>query len=284
MGDGPQDGTVVDHVALTPPDPDRVADLLLALGFEPSRHWPRRMFSDVDGAVSLTLGPPGEPEGLSSASWTMSWEEPDEPAVTIALSVASGALASVDLDDLRLITRPDRRRFAAATLVPTTGSQDVAARADAWVEALVASGLGSIEECEPTSARPTPTSKGAARSPGPRSRRHPADQRQSGAAHPARRPGGRRSAWAIRSRCWSVSPSTFRGTIAHQVGRIDDAFVLALSGGVFAVRGRRPVGGPIARRLEQHRQLRRPGEQEQWLEQAAAGRRTDGVVPGDALA
>ena len=64
---------------------------------------------------------------------------------------------------------------------------------------------------------------------------------------------------------------------AHEVGRIDDAFVQALSGGVYAVRGRRRS---VTRHLDGLASSGRfaEGEAEQWLEQAAAGRRTDGVL------
>ena len=113
MPAGPDDGPVVEHVALAPPDPDRVADLLAALGMAPSRPWPRRLFHDAAG-VGLALGPPGEPEDLGAGSWSMTFEgpdDPDEPDVSISLAVASGERGSVDLDDIRVSTRPDRRRF-----------------------------------------------------------------------------------------------------------------------------------------------------------------------------
>jgi hypothetical protein len=68
--------------------------------------------------------------------------------------------------------------------------------------------------------------------------------------------------------------------VAEQVGRIDDAFVLALSGGVYAVRGRRRS---VTRHLDGVQSTGRfaDGEAAQWLAQAAAGRRTDGVVAGE---
>ena len=277
MAQGPARGAIVEHVAVTPPDPDRVADLLNALGFVPSRHWPRRMFSDVDGAVCLTLGPPGEPEGLSSASWTMSWEEADEPEVSIAVALASGELTRTDLDGLRVTTRPDRRRFAAATLVPTVGSRDGLSRADAWVESIVASGLGRIEECDPAWARPINVeARRAVRVVGP-----PGTQPISviWGSHPLDGPAvvvGVGDPVEVLER----QPEHFPGTIAHQVGRIDDAFVLALSGGVYAVRGRRRS---VIRALDglSSSGSFAEGEAEQWLEQAAAGRRTEGVVAGD---
>ena len=67
----------------------------------------------------------------------------------------------------------------------------------------------------------------------------------------------------------------------RQVGLVDDAFVHALSGGVYAVRGRRRSVVRHFNGLSSHGRFA-DGEQEQWLEQAAAGRRTDGVVAGDA--
>jgi hypothetical protein len=59
-----------------------------------------------------------------------------------------------------------------------------------------------------------------------------------------------------------------------------DAFVLALSGGVYAVRGRRRS---VTRSLDGWGSSGRfaDGEAVRWLEQAAAGRRTDGVVAGE---
>ena len=64
MAPGPADGPVIEWVSLTPPDPDRLADLLIAVGFVPSRHWPRRVFHGVEGPPSITLNPVGEPEDL----------------------------------------------------------------------------------------------------------------------------------------------------------------------------------------------------------------------------
>ena len=74
MPPGPSDGPVVRYVTLTPPDADRVADLLLALGFAAVSHWPRRVFRDPDG-VGITLLPVEVP-GQGGASWSMSWEDP----------------------------------------------------------------------------------------------------------------------------------------------------------------------------------------------------------------
>ena len=79
MAPGPADGAVVEWLGLTPPDPDRLARLLTAVGFVPSEHWPRRVFHEVGSATGITLNPIGEPEDLGPASWSMSWEEPDGP-------------------------------------------------------------------------------------------------------------------------------------------------------------------------------------------------------------
>ena len=67
---------------------------------------------------------------------------------------------------------------------------------------------------------------------------------------------------------------------ADLLGTVDDAFVLALGGGVLVVR----EGDRVVRRelLEGWSSSGvSDGEQQQWLEQAAAGRRTDGVVSGE---
>lgn len=61
MAPGPADGPVVRHLALAPPDPDRVADLLMALGWVGDLSWPRRAFTGVGGGVGITLLPLGEP-------------------------------------------------------------------------------------------------------------------------------------------------------------------------------------------------------------------------------
>lgn len=67
----------------------------------------------------------------------------------------------------------------------------------------------------------------------------------------------------------------------HEVGRIDDAFVLVLTGGVYAVRDGRSL---VVRSLDgwSSSGLHDPDEAAQWLAAAADGRRTDGVLRGDA--
>ena len=91
------------------PDPDRVADLLLALGFEAVSHWPRRVFRDGAG-VGITLQPVGEPDPAAGASWSMSWEEaPDEATTSLALALPAPELAHHRLDDVAVMVVPDRR-------------------------------------------------------------------------------------------------------------------------------------------------------------------------------
>ena len=278
MEPGPEDGPVVQHVGLTPADPDRLADLLAAVGLVPSRHWPRRMFHDASGAVSLTLGPPGEPEDLGDASWTMSWEDPAvEPPVSLALRVPDGGLARHTLDGVAVTTVPDRRRFAAAALQPVGGGGSALARAEAWVEALVSAGLASAEDTEVEWAEGIAIEMtGATRLSGPSGTQpitvvrgmHPLDRDDVvviGIGDPVE--------------VLERQPTFGRSPVAEQVDRVDDAFVLALSGGVYAVRGRRRSvtrhldgwgsSGPFAE-----------GEAERWLADADAGRRTEGVVAG----
>jgi hypothetical protein len=277
MASGPSDGPVVEGVSLAPPDPDRVADLLLALGFEPDRVWPRRVFEDPAG-VRVTLDPVGPPAG--GASWTMGWDTPDAPAASLVLRTASGETTHRELDGVGLLAWPDRRRFVAATLQPVDGDRSPTERADAWVSAVVEAGLGTARDVEVDWADSIAIDVvGATRIDGPIGTQpitvvrgvHPLDrqpvvvvgvgdpvellERQPAAGHPESR--------------------------TRQVALVDDAFVHALSGGVFAVRGlRRSVvrhanGWGASGRFAD-------GEPEQWLAQAEGGRRTDGVVRGDA--
>jgi hypothetical protein len=64
---------------------------------------------------------------------------------------------------------------------------------------------------------------------------------------------------------------------ADLLGTIDDAFVLALSGGVYAVR----EGDRVVRRALDGWRSTGVRDAERWLGDAAAGRRTDGVVAGE---
>ena len=276
MEPGPGDGPVVEQVTLTPPDPDRVADLLLALGFAPEPLWPRRMFEDPAG-IRVTVAPVGPPASRGGSSWTMTWEEPDEPPTSLALRTSAGELANLTLDGVSVTSWPDRRRFAAATLVPTTGGHDVAARADAWVDALAAAGLGTVEECAPTWARSINIEgERAVRVRGPGGTQpisviwgsHPLDGPAVvvGVGDPVE--------------VLERQPEHLAAGIHHQVGRIDDAFVLALSGGVYAVR---EAGMSVTRALDGLSATGRfaDGEPQQWLAEAADGRRTAGVVAGE---
>jgi len=280
MGPAPADGPVVEWFGLRPPDPDRVADLLVALGLEPSTHWPRRQFEDVRGLV-ITLSPLGAPTDLDAASWTMSWEEPDEPAASLSLTLPSGELSARTLDGVRVTTRPDRRRFAASALQPADGGDSAPERADAWVRAVVEAGLGTAREVEVSWAEGEGVNLdvlSAVRLAGPAGTqpvtvvhgRHPVDPGDVvvvGIGEPVevleRQPVGPRPEGR-----------------ARQVAFVDDAFVHALSGGVYAVRGRRRS---VVRHFNGWSADGRfaDGEPEQWLEQAAAGRRTDGVLAGE---
>ena len=61
------------------------------------------------------------------------------------------------------------------------------------------------------------------------------------------------------------------------LGTLDDAFVLALSCGVYAVRD----GERVVRRSLDGWSASDVRDGERWLDEAAAGRRTDGVVRGE---
>ena len=168
MEPGPADGAIVAQLALTPPDADRLADLLLAVGFVPSRHWPRRMFHEAGTPVVITLGPA------------------DEPPVSLTVRVPHGGLSRHTLDGVAVTTFHDRRRLGAGR-----------------------------------------------RGGGPRRRR--GDRRRLG--HHQQRRGGRHDPVARSRRDAADHRRTRRATDdAHEVACIDDAFVLALSGGVYVVR------------------------------------------------
>jgi hypothetical protein len=279
MAPGPAGGAVVEGFSVTPPDPERAADLLLALGLVADPVWPRRIFDDPTG-VRVTIRPVGPPVG--QGSWTMEWEEPDEPAASLVMRTAAGEMAQAELDGVDVFTWPDRRRFAASALQPDDGVGSPTERADAWVRAVVGAGLGAARDVEVTWAAPVlldvrratrldgapgtqPVTVVRGRYPGESG--EPVDvvvigigdpvevlERQNGDPRPASR--------------------------ARAVGLVDDAFVHALNGGVYAVRGRRRSvvrhanGWGASGRFAE-------GEAEQWLSQAAAGRRTDGVVAGE---
>ena len=322
MAPGPAHGPVVESLGLAPDDPDRVADLLLALGFVGNPHWPRRVFRDPSGAVAITLTPLGDPEDLGQASWSMSWDDAEEPPTSLGLAVASSESARRTLDGVVTYTRPDRRRFAASALLPAVDAafarrrgnladwpdphphggapleeeysrcldpakyQLLVARADAWVEAITSAGLGSAEACEPSSVEwrdehhlvPTrvtlvrgrsgtqPLVVGIARPSGE-------DQQfvEVGIGEPVelldRQPD-----------CGCDACDTGSADLLETV---DNAFVLALSGGVYVVRDR---GRVVKRSLDGWSAQGGfgGGEPGEWLAEAADGRRTEGVVRGDA--
>ncbi|MBS2938683.1 hypothetical protein KDN32_13145 [Nocardioides sp. J2M5] len=319
MPSGPADGPVVEWLGLTPPDPDRVADLLLALGFTPSAHWPRRVLHD-DAGLQVTLSPVGEPVALEGASWYMGWADEsdksdvDEPLASLSLGVPSGETASAVLDDVTVTTRPDRRRFAAASLVPAVDeafarlrgdladwpdphpggappaeeeysrSEDperyrlLARRTDAWVEAIVAAGLGTAEPTDPASVEwvgeqhlPPSGATVVRGAPGtlPIVVGTFSDDTfvKVGVGDPAEVLTGQPHCGC--DACDDGSASFLR--------EIDDAFVLALGGGVYAVR---EGSASVVRSLDGWSGT---GVQdgEAWLADAAAGRRTDGVVAGE---
>ncbi|GAA1434648.1 hypothetical protein GCM10009641_28560 [Mycobacterium cookii] len=276
MAPGPADGPVVEHVALAPPDPERVADLLLALGLEPSTHWPRRVFLDA-ADVRVTLLPAGEPVGRSA--WSMSWEQDDEPVATLTLRTASGDLSHLALDGVAVLAWPDRRSLAASVLQPSAGAASAVERAQAWVESVVDAGLGTARDVDVVWAD---DGVGidvvrSVRLDGPDGTQpvtvvtcwHPLDHHGVavvGVGDPVE--------------VLERQPTIGEPSVAEQVASLDDAFALVLSGGVYVVRdGDRSVVRHFNGRSSSGRFAE--GEQERWLDDAAAGRRTDGVVRGE---
>lgn len=279
MGPGPADGPVVEALSVVVRDPDRVADLVLALGFEPQPPWPRRMFEDAAG-VRLTIAPVGPPADRGGASWSTSWEEPAAPAASLALRTASGEIGHHDLDGVAVDVWPDRRRHAASALQPADGDGDGSAieRAEAWLRAIIDGGLGTAREVDvawadgvaidvvratrvdgPVGTQPVTVVRGV----------HPLDRTDVvviGVGDPVvvieRQPAGPRPESVVR-----------------QVGLVDDAFVHVLTGGVYAVRGRRRSVVRHADGMRSHGRFA-DGEAERWLADAAGGTRTAGVVVG----
>ncbi len=319
MGPGPADGPIVEHVGLTPPDPDRLADLLLAVGFVPSQHWPRRMFHSADGGPSITLDPVGEPDDPAGGAWVMVREgDAGEPAVSISLAVPTGEPASHTLDGVSVATRLDRRRLAAAALIPAVDEafarlrgdladwpnphpggraateeeysrcldpvkyRLLAVRADAWVEALTSSGLGIAEALDAaavswrgdqvltlrrvTLVRGRPGTQPIVVAWAPT---QCAEETlvQVGVGDPvellARQPD-----------CGCDACDTGSADLLETV---DNAFLLALSGGVYVVRD----GERVVRRSLDGWESTDVADGERWLAEAADGPRGDGVVAGD---
>lgn len=292
MAPGPADGPVVAQVRLTPPDPERVADLLLAVGFTAVRFWPRRVFHEPGRPrPQLTLQPVDEPVGQDDeASWTMRWDDGEPvPAVSVVLSVPREGIATTVLDGAQVVTVPDRRRFPGAVLLPQVvdacarqqrnGRPAAAARADAWLEAIVAAGLGTVTVPEPAAVRWARTQHlgidRVARLDGP-SGTQPVtvanarvDEEETcvlvGVGDPVE---------VLERR-----PVADLSLPAEDVDAIDDAFVLALAGGIYAVRDRT---GVVVRSLDGHSTSGlQPEVGTQWLADAEAGRRTAGVLRGE---
>ena len=325
MAPGPADGPVVSYVTLTPPDPDRVADLLLALGFAAVSHWPRRVFRDAAG-VGITLLPVEvvEPSVADDGAAYVSVDGPADdaaPGTSVALELPVPDVVQHRLDGVAVTAVPDRRRFSVSALLPAVDAafdrlrgdlvdwpdprpglaapqeeeysrcehpgryRLLGVRADAWVEAITAAGLGTATVVDPddvawvgaphlrphrvtvlrgrTGTQPVVVGWG---------RVEDADDAivLVGVGEPThvldRQPD-----------CGCDACDT--GSV-DLLSTVDDAFVLALSGGVHVVRdGDRVVtrsldGWASSGRFEQ-------GEERRWLDDAAAGRRTDGVVSGE---
>jgi hypothetical protein len=279
MPAGHADGAGVEQVQLRPPDPERVADLLVALGFEASRHWPRRVFAPVGGGVGITLEPIGDPVDVGPASWSMAWDDEEHgPRATMALRTTSGELTRLTLDGVAVVAWPDRRRFPASRLVPQDGSSGAAARADAWVDGLVAAGLAVSEPVDLawSSDGPNLEVRRTLRLTGPRGTQPVTVQ---WGAHPVFGDDvvavgvGAAPVLLERQPEWR-SPGP-----GHEVGRIDDAFVQALTGGVYAVRDGESL---VVRSLDgwSGSGILGTSDAEQWLAEAADGRRTEGVLAG----
>jgi hypothetical protein len=98
MGPGPADGPVVASVVLTPPDPDGVSDLLVALGLDPVRR---------GAQLGLAIG---ESADDGSARWSMVWgDDGSVPAVTLELAVPGADVGpALVLDGVALIRWPVR--------------------------------------------------------------------------------------------------------------------------------------------------------------------------------
>lgn len=317
MPPGPADGAVVESIGLTPRDPDRVADLLVALGFVPSRHWPRRVFADPQGAVGISLSPVGDPAHLGQGSWSMSWADDAEPSTTVGLSLPVAAQSSIDLDGVRVSAHADRRRFSATSLLPAVdaafarlrgdladwpdphpdGSPPLeeeysretdpqryrllAVRTDAWIEAITAAGLGRAEVVDPGAVEWM-------------AEQHLAPSRVTVVRG---RPGTQPLVVGLLAEETFVQVGVgepvevlerqpYCGCDACDDGSerllaaVDDAFVLVLSGGVYVVRER---GKVVRRSLDGWSGTGdlSGGEAEHWLAEAAAGELADGVVAGE---
>ncbi|RYB91100.1 VOC family protein [Nocardioides oleivorans] len=318
MPAGPANGAVVESVALTPPDPDRVADVLLALGFVGSRHWPRRVFHDAGTEVVVSLAPIGEPVQVPGSISFMGSDGPDDgPATSVGLALPVQETASLTLDGLAVHLSPDERRFAASALLPAVEAvfsrlrgdladwpdphpggrapleeeysrvtdparyRLLAARADAWIGAVVGAGLGTAEAVDPSAVswlaeQHLPPSRTVVLRGAPGTQPISVglldDETfvQVGVGDPAE----------VLLREPVCGCDACDDGSARLLASIDEAFLLALGGGVYAVRDRANV---VRRSLDGWSSTGVTGpEAERWLAEAADGVRVDGVVRGDA--
>ena len=316
MAPGPADGPVVEWVGLTPSDPERVADLLLALGFAASEHWPRRVFHDAAG-LQVTLSPVGEPVDVPGGAVVFVGAEAEvsrqEPLASLSFGVPADEVTSVVLDGVGVSSRADRRRFSASALLPAVDAafarlrgdladwpdphpggrraaeeeysrrdhperyRLLAARADAWVEAVVAAGLGGAERVDPASVtwvEPSPLSPSRTTVLRGRPGTLPVvvslldDETfvRVGVGEPV-------ESLDLQPDCGCDACDT--GS-ADLLDTLDAAFVLALSGGVLVVR----EGDRVVRRSLDGWSASGVDDGAGWLEEAEGGRRTAGVVAG----
>lgn len=317
MPPGPADGAVVESIGLTPRDPDRVADLLVALGFVPSRHWPRRVFHEASGPVSIGLAPAGEPVALGGGVTTTFSADAEAPATSLGISLPLEGRTSASLDGVAVSAHGDRRRFAAARLLPAVdaafarlrgdladwpdphpdGSPPLeeeysretdpgrhrllAVRSDAWIEAITAAGLGAAEEVDPATVEWM-------------AEQHLAPSRVTVVrGRPGTQPvvvglfaeetfvqvGVGEPVEVLERQPYCGCDACDDGS-ERLLAAVDDAFVLVLSGGVYVVRER---GKVVRRSLDGWSGTGdlSGGEAEHWLAEAAAGGVTDGVVAGE---
>lgn len=317
MPPGPADGPVLESVSLTPPDPDRVADLLVAFGFIADQHFPRRVFSEPGGLLSVMLAPLGDPVPDEGVTWVSFSTDAVAQPTSISFSTPGGG-GTVVLDGMDVSTRPDRRRFAASTLLPAVdeafarlrgdladwpnphpgGRQPLmeeysrcldpgkyrllAVRTDAWVEAIVTAGLGTAESVEPSSltwrGEPVlePTRVTVVRG-GPGTQPIVVGVAASQSAEEAFVQVGVGEPAEVLERQPDCGCDACDTGSADLLETIDDAFVLALSGGVYAVQ----EGAHVVRRHLDGWGASGVSDAERWLDEAADGRRTDGVVAGE---
>ena len=322
MPPGPDDGPVVQSMTVTAPDPECVADLLLALGFVASEHWPRRAFHDPSGnGVGIQLLPLGEPD-VSEGAWVMSWEASDEPAFSLSMSLPQSEFRSTDIDGVRIGLMHDRRRFPATALLPAVdeafarlrgdlsdwpnphlGGRSpleeeysrvlepgkyrlLAVRADAWIEVVVAAGLGAAQERDPDTVtwasdvalKPSRVTVLTGR---PGTQPVVVGIAASQAAEDCFVQIGVGEPVEVLERQPDCGCDACDTGSVDLLEALDSALVLALSGGVYVVREGTKV---VTRSVEGWGSsgMFADGESERWLAEAADGRRTDGVMRGDA--